>query len=304
MDMDARIAALDAEFGVPGVAKIVRGNGDLPKIQIDMPAASGGIYLHGAQVTSWRPKGAEEVLFVSTKSNWSDGKAIRGGIPVCFPWFRAKADDPQAPAHGFVRTREWQIESIAEEEEGAAAVLLSTQSDDSTKRWWPVDFSLEYRITIGRELELELTVKNRGSSGIQFEEALHTYFNVGEVEEADVSGLDGVTYLDNRDENRRKIQLGAVRLKEQSDRAYVAATGEVIIADRVKGRVLKTVKQHSSSTIVWNPWRDGAARLADLGDDEWRRMLCVEGGNILDSAVRLEAGGTHRMLVKISAAND
>ena len=121
METDTRIDALDREFSIPGVARIVRGNGNLPKILIDTKAATAEIYLYGAQVTSWRPAGADEVLFVSEKSYWEAGRAIRGGIPVCFPWFRAKADDKSAPSHGFVRTKEWRVDSISAEDEDSYA---------------------------------------------------------------------------------------------------------------------------------------------------------------------------------------
>ena len=302
MENDPRIAALNEKFGLSGAVKIVSGNGGLPKIQVETRSTTGEIYLHGAQVTAWKPANSDELLFVSAKSHWQDGKAIRGGIPVCFPWFRAKADDPKAPAHGFVRTKGWRLDSISAESRDSVSVQLSTESDDSTRRWWPFDFRLEYRITIGRELKLELTMTNTGSSELRFEEALHTYFSVGQVEQVEVRGLDGVAYLDNRDGNRRRVQTGDLRLIAQTDNAYLDAIGDVVIFDPARRRLLRTRKENSTSTIVWNPWRDGAASLADLDDDEWRRMLCVEGGNIVNSAVRLRPSETHRMIVELSAS--
>src|SRR5262249_4562499 len=131
-DMDE----LERQFGIPGVARICQGNGGLPRIQITGSTAEGEMYLHGAQVTSWQPAGHGEILFLSTQSRWQEGQAIRGGIPICFPWFRAKADDPKAPAHGFVRTTSWRIESIVEHESGVC-VIMSTESDDQTRYWWP-----------------------------------------------------------------------------------------------------------------------------------------------------------------------
>ena len=127
---------LDRRFRVPGVATVGEGNGGLARVRITSPLAEGEMYLHGAQVTSWKPKGCEEVLFLSTKSRWQDGQAIRGGIPICFPWFRGKADDAHAPAHGFVRTKQWQMESISENDAGVA-VSMYTESDEQTRRWWP-----------------------------------------------------------------------------------------------------------------------------------------------------------------------
>lgn len=301
MDKDSRIAEWNSRFSLPGLAKIVAGNGRLAKIHIETPSAKAEVYLHGAQITSWQPAGAGEVLFLSEKSNWQDGKAIRGGIPVCFPWFRAKADDPQAPSHGFVRTREWQVESISSVAEDAVCARLSTRSDDRSRRWWPFEFRLEYAVTVGKTLKLELTMTNDADRELRFEEALHTYFKVDDVQRARVTGLEGVSYLDNRDGNRQKKQRGELVIAKQTDNAYQNATGPVEIADPLLMRRLRTRKEGSASTIVWNPWSDGAAGLADFGTDEWQKMLCVEGGNIIDSAVVLKPGTSHTITVIIEA---
>ena len=134
MDEHLRIDDLNLRLGIAGVAQVVPGNGGLPMIRVATPATSAEIYLHGAQVTAWRPAGADEVIFLSERSHWEEGRAIRGGIPICFPWFRGKADDAKAPAHGFVRTREWQLESITADEGtgdelGSVTVVCSIDSD-------------------------------------------------------------------------------------------------------------------------------------------------------------------------------
>ena len=167
--MDAIITSdeLDRRFGIPGVAKVREGNGALSRVQITGSFGAGEVYLHGAQVTSWKPTGHDEVLFMSTKSRWEEGQAIRGGIPICFPWFRAKTDDPHAPAHGFVRTKTWEIESIVESESGLT-VSLFTVSDERTRRWWQGEFRLVQRITFGPELRLELACTNTGTTPLRF----------------------------------------------------------------------------------------------------------------------------------------
>jgi glucose-6-phosphate 1-epimerase len=300
MESDAKIDALNGQFSISGITQIVRGNGDLPKILIETRSATAEIYLYGAQVTSWKPEGAAEVLFVSQKSHWEPGRAIRGGIPVCFPWFRSKADDPHAPSHGFVRTKEWQLDSITREPGDSVCIYLSTESDELTRRWWTYDFRLEYRITIGRRLQLELVVKNCGEPAFRFEEALHTYFKVGNVELARVRGLDGTAYLDNRDGNREKTQSGDLNISRQTDNAYMDTPDTVEIIDPLLRRTLKTEKQGSASTIVWNPWSDGASSMGDLSAEEWRGMLCAEGGNILSSEVTLPPGQNRRMAITIT----
>jgi len=296
----SQIDALNRRFELPEIAAVVPGNGGLAKVRVTTSLAAGEVYLHGAQVTSWKPAGAEEAIFLSQHSHWQDGRAIRGGIPICFPWFRAKADDAQAPAHGFVRTREWQLDSVTAEGDGCVAVTCSTGSDDATRRWWPHEFRLVHRVTIGSSLHLELTVTNLGSAPFVFEEALHTYFRVGAAERARVRGLDQVTYLDNTDGNREKVQSGDVALTAPTDNAYLNTRSALELIDPTLHRILRTNKQNSATTVVWNPWQQGAATLADLGADEWRLMTCVEASNILRSAVSLAPGEQHAMGATLS----
>lgn len=213
-------------------AELVQGNGRLPKLRIKTKAATAEIYLYGAQVTSWKPEGADEVLFLSEESHWEEGRAIRGGIPVCFPWFRAKADDPKASTHGFVRTKIWSLESLAEGPEDSVTVLLSTESDDASRKWWPFEFRLEYCITVGRDLKLELTMRNTGKRELRFEEALHTYFHVGDAAQCTVCGLDGESFLDNRDGNKKKTQ--------ERRFAHFSADGQRVFRSRGAGGDLRS----------------------------------------------------------------
>jgi glucose-6-phosphate 1-epimerase len=295
------IDELNGRLAIEGVAEIVPGKGNLPMVRIRSAVGEADIYLHGAQVTSWHPAGAEEVIFLSGHSRFEEGKAIRGGIPVCFPWFRAKADNPQAPAHGVVRTKAWQLDSV-QQEQGSVIVTLSTESDDGTRRWWPFEFRLVHRITVGTELKLELVVTNTGSTSLRFEEALHTYHRVGDVEKIRVTGLDGVVFLDNVDANHEKTQRGDVAMTGPIDNAYLNTENALELVDPTLHRRIQIAKTHSLSTVVWNPWENGAKALADLGDDEWRQFACVEASNILSCVVNLAPGEQHTMTAKISAA--
>ncbi|MFY9903835.1 MAG: D-hexose-6-phosphate mutarotase [Terriglobales bacterium] len=288
------VAELERQLGIPGVARVSEGNGGLARLQITGTFGEGEMYLHGAHVTSWKPASNDEVLFISTNSRWEEGHAIRGGIPICFPWFRGKLDDPQAPAHGFVRTRLWQVESIIEDENGVA-VTIFTQSDEHTRKWWPGEFRLVHRVTFGAELRLELVCTNTGITPFRFEEALHTYNRIANLQDARLQGLDSVSYLDNTESNKEKTQRGDVIIASPTDSAYCNTQNEVDLLDPNKKRRIRLRKEHSLSTVVWNPWSDGAARLPDLGDGEWRQFLCVEASNILDAAVNLAPGHEHRM---------
>ena len=181
-------------------------------------------------------------------------------------------------------------------------VIFSTESDDSTRRWWPHDFRLTHRITVGSTLSLELTAMNTGSAPLSFEEALHTYFRVGEAESVRVRGLNECTYLDNVDQNREKTQSGDLVMTGPTDNAYLDIQSAAERIDPILCRTIRTEKENSRTTIVWNPWQQGAASLSDLGEDEWRHMTCVEASNILSSAVSLAPGEEHTLRATLSVA--
>jgi glucose-6-phosphate 1-epimerase len=290
----ASIAQLASRFQIPGMAQVVPGQSGWPKVQVNAPAASGEIYLHGAHVTSWKPAGADEVLYLSPNSIWQEGKAIRGGVPICYPWFGDKADDPHAPAHGFVRTRQWQLESL-DRHGDAVLVTLSTQSDESTRQWWPADFRLVYRVIFGAELVLELTTTNTGSAPLRLEEALHTYYAVGDASRAPVSGLDGVQYIDKTDSFRKKIQAADVEIAAETDRVYLKTDNALLLSDHVLQRRILVAKQNSWTTVVWNPWSEKSAGMKDLGEGQWKGMLCIEASNVGDYAVELAPGEQHTL---------
>ena len=301
MENAINIPEINSRFGITGLAEVVAGNGGLPKVSITSSVATGEMYLHGAQVTSWRPAGAEEVLFLSSHSLWEDGRAIRGGIPICFPWFRGKSDDPSAPAHGFVRTKAWQLDSIVRDAD-AISVSMSTESGPDTKRWWPADFRLVHRATFGSELKLELELTNLSTTAVRFQEALHAYHRVGDARTARLHGLNKVRYLDNTDSNCEKIQDGDVILTSETDRAYLTSQPEVVLEDPTLRRRIHITKENSRTTVVWNPWIQGAQALPDLGNDEWTQMFCVEASNVLDCAVELGPGEQHRLAATIRVA--
>ena len=290
----ATITDLNERFGIPGIAEVVAGENGLAMVRVTTQAAAAEIYLHGAQVTSWKPAATEEVLFLSAKSRFEDGKAIRGGIPICFPWFRGKIDAPKAPAHGVVRTREWTLTGITREGDGVV-VTFETESDDASRKWYPHEFRAEYRVRAGMELNLSLIVTNTGSDTMRFEEALHTYHRVGDAEQVRVKGLDGTVYLDNMDGNREKRQSAEVIFTAQTDNAYLDTTEMLEVVDPVLRRRIRTEKRNSRTTVVWNPWKEGAKALADLGDDEWREFVCAEASNIMEYAVELAPGEEHVM---------
>ncbi|MBC8108819.1 MAG: D-hexose-6-phosphate mutarotase [Anaerolineae bacterium] len=279
-----------------------RGQGNLERIRINTELASAEIYLHGAHITHFHPRGADHpVLWMSKSSVFKPDKAIRGGIPICFPWFGPNSDDPKAPAHGFARTRDWKVESIQPGETGAIIVVLQMKSDDSTKKWWNADFAAHYVVSVGNELSVQLTVQNLGRDTIRYEEALHSYFVIGNAQRIEVRGLEGASYLDRLQPGKTFTQDDQpIRFSAETDRTYINTDAVTTIVDPVLRRRIINRKIGSNSTVVWNPWINKAKAMADFGDDEWPGMLCIETANAGPNAVELPAGQKHSMSAVVS----
>jgi glucose-6-phosphate 1-epimerase len=283
-------------------ANIVEGNGGLPAVTVATEKCEGEIYLHGGHVTRWKPASTDEVLFLSGLTNWSAGKAIRGGVPICFPWFGPKLDQPAAPQHGFARTREWTLEKISEASDGIT-VEVSNSSDEHTLALWPHEFRMIHRVTFGPTLKMELEVQNSGAVPFTFEEAQHSYFHVGDVRQIAIHGLDGVSILDKTDGSQTKQQRGDVTFRGETDLVYLDATQSMLVEDPVLKRKIAISKHASKATVIWNPWIEKARDLADLGNDDWVKMVCVESCNLRDSAIRLEPAQSHIMRTEISVTS-
>jgi len=283
---------------IAGVAEVVGGQGGLPAVRVRGAAAEGLVYLHGAHVAAWKPAGMEEVLWMSAKSAFEPAKAIRGGVPVCFPWFGPKKD---AAVHGFARVAVWELESIRHAAAGVTVALL-LRSNEVTRGMWPGDFSLRHRVTFGAQLEMALELTNTGGAALTAEEALHTYFAVGDVRQARVKGLAGVTYVDKVDAAKQKLQEGDITITGETDRVYLNTRGAVVIEDAAKRRRITVGKENSLATVVWNPWIAKAKAMADFGDDEWPGMICVETCNVGPHAVSVAAGQTHVMTARVGVA--
>ena len=296
----AQIDALNRAFGIPNVAAVISGNGGLAKIRVTAPSASAEIYLQGAQITSWQPAGEKEVLFLSQQSHWQDGRAIRGGIPICFPWFRSKADDPAAPAHGFVRTKEWRLESVKAEGD-SVAVVCSTESDESTQRWWPHAFRLVHVHHYRQFSSASIDCHEYRADPVPFRRSASHLLPGRARPRNPASAVSRAPHiLDNVDGNHQKTQSGDVIFTGKTDNAYLDVRGAAELIDPAGRRTIRTEKENSATTVVWNPGQDGAASLSDLGDEEWRQFACVEASNILGSSISLAPGQEHRMHAMIN----
>ena len=295
---------LNEHFGLEGALVFDELDG-LTRAVVTTPAANAIVYLHGAHVTHWQPVGEEPVLFLSARSAFRSDKAIRGGVPVIFPWFGDRHDGQAGPAHGFARTAQWEV--------GFAALVgedlhltLTLMPDEVTRGLGFDRFRVAYQITVGRRLAMQLTVANDGDAPLVFEEALHAYYAVGDVRRAPVSGLGGAACLDKRDVDangapKRKVQQEEpLLLTRTTDRVYEGSAGECVIDDQANGRTIRVAKSNARTTIVWNPWEELAAKLADMEPEGWVEMLCVESANAGADTVTLAPGGAHTMRAEVT----
>ena len=259
--------------------------------EINNTRAHATISTYSGQVLSYRPKDQkDDLLFVSDRAYYEDGKAIKGGIPVCWPWFGPDPDNQGRPAHGFVRNRQWNVTGSESLADGSTRIVLSMVDNDETRVLWPHPFRLDIEITVGDSLRVALVTRNTGDKSITISQALHTYFQVGDISTVSVQGLDGTDYIDKVDDSARKKQSGPVTVTGEVDRIYTGVAGELTIDDPSLGRKIRIASRGCSTAVVWNPWIDIAASMADLGDDDYKRMICVETANAGPETVEIAAG--------------
>jgi D-hexose-6-phosphate mutarotase len=270
--------------------------------EVDNALATASICLQGAHLMTWRPNSqAQPVVWLSPLARLAPGKSIRGGVPVCWPWFGPHATEPKLPGHGYARTVPWEVSETRALPDGGTAISLTLVESDATRAMWHHDARCSIRIEIGGSLKVALTTENHGPEDLVIGEALHTYFRIGDIADVCVHGLDGVEYLDKVAGNSRARQRGPVTFAGETDRVYVNTDGECAIEDpRLKRRVV-IAKGGSRSTVVWTPWAEKADKMGDFGPDGWRAMLCVESANALENAVTVKAGGRHTLAVEYRA---
>lgn len=272
-----------------------------PVLEIKNSNATAKISLYGGHVISYIPVGEQPVLWMSSKSWYEPGKPLRGGVPVCWPYFGPAPVDGCA-AHGFVRTAMWELHAAETLTGDTTKVVLKVDEKGIDHPLCSKPFELYLTVTVGAALELELRAVNKADSEQTFQAALHTYFAVSESEKITVTGLDKTPYLDkapaHAGENR--VQCGDLEIDQEIDRVFCPTSATVKIADPVWRRTLVVEKSGSLSTVVWNPWISKSKAMPDFGDNEYHRMLCVECGNVLADSRTLVPGAVTVMTQKVS----
>jgi len=287
----------DAKAAAAGRVAFLDGRGDLPMIEVTTPWSAAGIYLHGGHVTHFQEKGERPLLFLSQCSRFDEGQPIRGGIPIVFPWFGPREGMSQ---HGFARVKSWEFKESTPAPDGSVSARFRLPDCPEASSFPP--FTADFTVTVSQVLALELTITNLSKDEVfAYEDCLHTYFEVGDINQVSIRGLKGAGYIDKVDRFARKTETGDVlRIGSEVDRTYLDATGLIEILDPQFGRVIRIEKEGSASTVVWNPWIEKAQQMPDFGNDEYQRMVCVESGNVASNGIKLAPGATSTLRVKLS----
>lgn len=290
---------LNAQFALAGSLTFSEVTPGLPVAQITTPMATASVAVQGAQVLSWQPAGTAPVVWTSRVAVHQPGKGVRGGAPVCWPWFGAQSDG--RPAHGFVRTRLWQVRSTSRTADGSVLLVLGMTDDEQTRALWPHAFDLELQVLVGQTLTMSLITRNTGAEAFVITQGLHTYFQVGDITQTRVLGLENTRYLD-KVTGGEAVQSGAVSFVGEMDRIYVDTTADTVIDDVANDRQIRIAKAGSASTVVWNPWSEKEKGFADMAAGEYRDMLCVETTNAGPDVVSVPAGGSHTLTALVSVS--
>jgi glucose-6-phosphate 1-epimerase len=286
-------------FEIPGRVTLQEGNGELTKIGVVTDWSTAEIYLHGAQVTGFQKRDEPPLLFLSQCSRFDRGQPIRGGVPLIFPWFGAREGEP---SHGFARLTEWTLHESVALPEGGVTLRFSLPEIAESAFW--SSFMANYIVTVTDCLTLELMVTNTTpEQEFTFENCLHTYFEVGDIGGVSITGLKGAAYLDQVDNFAQKTEAAeAIRITSEVDRIYLDTTSVVEIHDARRARKVRIEKSGSASTVVWNPWIAKGQQMPDFGNDEYKRMVCVESGNVARNRLALPSGKSTALRVKLSSA--
>ncbi len=284
-------------MNLPPSVTLIEEPAGYPILVINHAAASGRIALNGAHVMEWMPEGHDPVLYMSSEAFFETGKPIRGGIPVCWPWFGPHPSDSSKPAHGFVRQMLWEVDA-ARESDAEVELVLKIADSAATMALWPHAFNARLHVRMGAHLEVTLQVANTGDVPWKMTGALHTYLNVEDVSQISIHGLHGTQYVEGRLSPDKRPQHGPVIIDQEVDRLY-ASDATIIVHDPKWGREIILEKGGSLATVVWNPWIEKSKRLADLPDEGYPEFLCIEAANAGEDFVEVAPGHQHLLMQRI-----
>ena len=287
------IDELNDRFSLGGVVKFAELHDKLVYITVTNQCADAQICLYGAHVMSFRPHHSEEILWMSPKSSFQIGQPIRGGIPVCFPWFGPHKSDPAKPQHGFGRLMYWEVTETAVKTNGETLVGFKLCSSDETKAYWPHDFCAELTVIVGKTLEVSLKVANQSVEPLEYTCARHSYYKISAIENIAITGLQGARYHSQLEPGEFIQDSPEIEIRKAETRHYHNTKATCIIEDSLFKRKIRIGKAGSKITTVWNPGKEASAAINDMPDDAYLHFVCVEAVNAFDDVIKLAPGESH-----------
>lgn len=248
------------------------------------------IFLQGAQLTEFTPAGQKPLIWVSEDEDYLEGKSVRGGVPICWPWFGVNQNEGW-PIHGVARTSLWRAEEVTETEQ-AITVSLSLPMLNVDKTYWPHQSSLKVIFTLTEQLQIELVNTNLGQQAFELTQALHTYFPTSAIEKTSVDGLQGANYIEFGEGPFEQNE--EVTFTRETDMVYQNAPAQQTIT--TPEGVIAVGRENSTSCVLWNPWIEKSQRLSNFRDDEYHKMLCLEAANVMADKVTLAPGQSHSLI--------
>ncbi len=255
------------------------------------------IALHGGHIFYYKPHNQEELLWTSQTSFYKEGKAIRGGIPICWPWFGKHPSDTTLPQHGFARISLWECVAVDKRDPNETTVTLELKHSKESLNIWPYRFKLTLMIIVNQTLTVSLTTHNNDTQAFIITEALHSYFHLDDITHVTVKGLENISYIDQLDHNTIKSSSQPLTIHKEVDRAYINTNNTLTLTYRNK--TVTMISRGSSSTVVWNPWIEKSRQISDFHTDGYKEMLCIETANVYDNLISIDPQKSHTMEVQI-----
>ncbi len=269
-------------------------------LEVDNPFAKAKIALQGAHVMQWQPKTEKHpVLWLSDHARYVRGRSIRGGVPICWPWFGAHPTDSTLCPHGFARVIPWRVIDADSTYSGATRIALEMIQTPEAKRQLSYPYDLSMMLTIGRRLRIELATTNKAEHPFVIGEAFHTYLNISDIEKIKITGLQECVYADKLRKYERYVENGLLKFNGEFDRVFLNHSSDCVIHDAGYNRLIRVSKSGSDTTVVWTPWEEKAHAMGDMGNgDEWRHAICVESTNAMENSVVINPNRTHLLTVE------
>jgi len=287
------IDELDDKFSIEGEVGFAELEEELVFVTVSNKYAEADICLYGAHITNFKPHKTMGILWMSPESSFQEGVPIRGGIPVCFPWFGPHKTDSSKPQHGFARLMYWNVLETTIQPKGETLVRLQLCSSPETKAYWNHDFCAELSVIVGKTLTVTLKVTNTSSTPFEYTTALHSYFNISSIEEITIEGLQNTKYHNQLEPGDYIQETEKLEIHKAETRHYYDTEATCLVNDPVFGRRISIEKTGSKVTTVWNPGEETCIKIDDMPDDAFHTFVCVETVNAFNDTLKLAPGETH-----------